>query len=79
MPSRCLPWGLGRLDSPPLMMWRTIFPMAAVFLPTLAAAAEAAPEPKQEIDVMHIYHQGGFSMSSSFPAGTWRTRPVSRK
>ncbi|WP_075090850.1 MotA/TolQ/ExbB proton channel family protein [Haloferula sp. BvORR071] len=36
--------------------------MAAVFLPTLAAAAEAAPEPKQEVDLLHIYHQGGFSM-----------------
>ncbi|WP_367874283.1 MotA/TolQ/ExbB proton channel family protein [Luteolibacter sp. Populi] len=44
------------------MMWRTIIPMAATFLPALAAAAEETPPPKQEIDLFHIYHAGGFTM-----------------
>jgi biopolymer transport protein ExbB len=44
------------------MTWRTIIPMAAVFLPALAMAAEEAPAPKQEIDLNHIFQAGGFTM-----------------
>jgi biopolymer transport protein ExbB len=44
------------------MTWRTILPMAAGFLPTLAAAAEEPAPPKQEIDLLHLYEAGGFTM-----------------
>lgn len=43
------------------MTWRTILPVAAGFLPGLATAQEAAP-PKQEIDLLHLYEAGGFTM-----------------
>ncbi len=44
------------------MTWRTIIPMAMAFLPSLAMAADEAPKPKQEIDLYHIFHAGGFTM-----------------
>jgi biopolymer transport protein ExbB len=45
------------------MMWRTILPMAAGLLPGLASAQEATPPaPKQEIDLLHLYEAGGFTM-----------------
>ena len=44
------------------MMWRTIFPMGAAFLPALAMAQETPAPVKEEVDLLHLFEAGGVMM-----------------